>query len=150
MKTSTLCDYTIMFVTISELYSRFSQNIRTRVGQVYANQVKESIEKAIAIRPSGDIDRAVQSLHCAARFLRKIKMVEETYGPQLKKLRQWHYVVARGVEPESEAHECLERFVTAVGVFNDAIAQNDVDDIIRRFDTAVELLKGAAAARHRL
>ena len=77
-------------------------------------------------------------------------MVEETYGPQLEKLRQWHDIVARGVEPESEAHECLERFVAAVDVFNDAIAENDVDYIIKTFDTAVALLKDAAAARPRL
>lgn len=149
METSTLREYTITFATISELYRRLSQGICTRIGQVYVHQVKELIEKAIAIRPSGDINRAVEYLHRAARLLGQVKMVEETYGPQFEKLQQWHDVVARGVEPESEADKCLERFVAAVGFFNDAIAQNDVDDVIKTFDTAVELLKVAAEARHR-
>ena len=111
--------------------------------------MKALIESAISARPDGDIDRAVRHLHLAAQSLGQVQMVEEAYGPQLKQLRQWHDVVARGVEPASEAQECLERFIAAVDVFNDAIAHNDVDYIIETYDTAVALLKAAAAARPR-
>jgi hypothetical protein len=76
-------------------------------------------------------------------------MVEETFGAQLKQLRQWYDVVSRGVEPGSEAHDCLERFVVAVDVFNDSTARDDTDHIIKTFDTAVALLKDAASARPR-
>lgn len=76
-------------------------------------------------------------------------MVEEACGPQLEQLRQWYDVVARGVEPGSEAHDCLERFVVAVEVFNDATARDDTDHIIQTFDAAVALLKDAASARPR-
>ena len=37
---------------------------------------------------------------------RRDEMVKETFGPQLEQLRQWYDVVARGVEPGSEAHDC--------------------------------------------
>jgi hypothetical protein len=80
---------------------------------------------------------------------RRGEMVEETFGPQLEQLRQWYDVVARGVEPGSEAHDCLERFVVAVDVFNDSTARDDTDHIIKTFDAAVALLKDAASARPR-
>jgi hypothetical protein len=76
-------------------------------------------------------------------------MVEETYGPQLQQLWPWYDVVARGVEPGSEAHVCLERFVVAVDAFNDSIARDDTGHIRETFDTAVALLKDAASARPR-
>ena len=76
-------------------------------------------------------------------------MVEETFRPQLDQLWQWYGVVARGVEPGSEAHECLERFVVAVDVFNNSMADDDTDRIVETFDTAVALLKDAASARPR-
>lgn len=76
-------------------------------------------------------------------------MVEETFRPKLEQLGQWYRVVARGVESESEAQECLDRFVIAVDAFNDAIARDDTDHMIRTFDTAVALLKEAALARPR-
>jgi hypothetical protein len=80
---------------------------------------------------------------------RRDEMVKETFGPQLEQLRQWYDVVARGVEPGSEAHDCLERFVVAVDVFNDSTARDDTDHIIKTFDAAVALLKDAASARPR-
>ena len=77
------------------------------------------------------------------------EMVEETCGPQLEQLMQWYDVVARGVEPGSEAHDCLERFVVAVDVFNESTARDDTDHIIQTYDAAVALLKNAALARPR-
>jgi hypothetical protein len=76
-------------------------------------------------------------------------MVEATLAPQLEQLRQWYDVVARGVEHGSEAHDCLERYAAAVDVFNDLMTRGDADDIIKTYDTAVALLKVAAAARPR-
>ncbi len=76
-------------------------------------------------------------------------MVETTFRPKLEQLRQWYGIVARGVESGSEAHECLERFVVAFDTFNDAMAQDDTDQMIETFDTAVALLKDAALARPR-
>jgi hypothetical protein len=149
METSTLRQYTVIFAIVSELYRRFDQYVRTRIGRAYVDQVKESIEKAINARHDGDIDRAVQYLHGAAKSLGKAKMVEETYGPQLDQLQQWYDVVVRGVEHGSEAYECLNRFVIAVDVLNDWIALDDTDNVIEAFDMAVELLKDAAAARPR-
>ena len=80
---------------------------------------------------------------------RRDEMVKETFEPQLEQLRQWYDVVARGVELGSEAHDCLERFVVAVDVFNDSTARDDTDHIIKTFDAAVALLKDAASARPR-
>jgi hypothetical protein len=110
---------------------------------------KESIGLTIHTRREGDIDRAVSSLHSAMTSSRRDEMVEETFGPQLEQLRQWYDVVARGVEPGSDAHDCLERFVVAVDVFNDSTARDDTDHIIKTFDAAVALLKDAASARPR-
>ena len=77
------------------------------------------------------------------------KMMEETVGPQLKQLRQWYDVVARGVEPGSEAQDCLDQVVVAIDIFNDALSRDDTDGIIQTFDAAVASLKVAAAARPR-
>jgi hypothetical protein len=76
-------------------------------------------------------------------------MVEETFEPQLKQLKHWYDVVARGVEPGSEAYDCLERYVIAIDAFNDSTARDDTDHITKTFDAAVALLKDAAAARPR-
>jgi hypothetical protein len=76
-------------------------------------------------------------------------VVEKTFEPNLEQLWKWYDIVARGVDPGSEAHECLARFVTAVDVFNDSIARDDTDRIKKTFDTAVALLKDAASARPR-
>lgn len=148
-ETSGLREYTILFAIVSELYRRLHQDARTRIGRAYISQVKAVIEKAIRARPEGDIDRAVQYLHRAAQSLGEANRMEETFGPQLDQLWQWYDIVARGVEPESEADDCLERFVVAVDVFNGAIAQDDTDHIMETFDAAVALLKDAAAARPR-
>ncbi len=77
------------------------------------------------------------------------EMMQETVGPQLKQLRQWYDVVARGVEPESEAHDCLGRVVVAIDVFIDSLSRDDTDRTIKTFDAAVASLKVAAAARSR-
>jgi hypothetical protein len=107
------------------------------------------IARAINKRHQGDIDRAVQCLHDAAASLRKGDVVEKTFGPRLDQLWHWYDVVARGVEPGSEAHTCLERFVVAVDLFNDSTVRDDTDRMIETFDMAVELLKNAALARPR-
>lgn len=99
---------------------------------------------AIDTRQEGDIER-----HRAVTSFWKGNMMEETFGPKLKQMWEWYEVVARGVEPGSEAHECLERFVAAVDVCNDSMAQNDTDHIIKTFNTAIALLKDAALARPR-
>lgn len=148
-RSSKLREYTVVFAIGSELYRRLEQQASTQVGRAYADQVKESIEKAINARHEGDIDRAVHHLHNATQSLGKAKMVEETYGPQLDQLQQWYDVVARGVEHGSEAYDCLERFAIAVDVLNHWIALDDTDNVIEAFDMAVDLLKGAAAARPR-
>ncbi len=77
------------------------------------------------------------------------KMMEETVGPQLKQLRQWYDVVARGVEPGSEAQDCLDQVVVAIDIFNDSLSRDDTDCIIQTFDAAVTSLKVATAARPR-
>lgn len=146
---SKLREYTVIFATGSELYRRLEQHACTQVGRAYVEQVKESIEKAIHARHDGDIDRAVHHLHHATKSLGQANIVEKTYGPQLDQLQQWYNVVARGVEHGSEAHEYLERFSIAVDVLNHWITKDDTDNVIEAFDMAVDLLKGAAAARPR-
>jgi hypothetical protein len=79
----------------------------------------------------------------------KSEIMEETAGPQLKQLRQWYDVVARGVEPGSEASDCLERTVVAIDIFNNSLSREDTDRTIKTFDVAVASLKVAAAARPR-
>ena len=79
----------------------------------------------------------------------KSEIMEETAGPQLKQLRQWYDVVARGVEPGSEASDCLERAVVAIDIFNNSLSREDTDRTIKTFDVAVASLKVAAAARPR-
>jgi hypothetical protein len=91
----------------------------------------------------------VQYLQSAVTSFWKGDMVQETFEPKLKQLWEWYDIVARGVDPGSEAHECLTRFVAAVDVFNDSIARDDTDRMIKTFDTAVALLKDAASARPR-
>lgn len=76
-------------------------------------------------------------------------MVEEPFGPKIEPLWQWYDIVARGVEPGSEAHECLERFVVAIDVCNDSTARDGTDHMIETLETAVALLKDAALARPR-
>ena len=146
---SKLREYMVIFVTGSKLYRCLEQHACTQVGRAYVDQVKKSIEKAINARHDGDLDRAVHHLHRATKSLGKAKMVEETYGPQLYQLQQWHDVVARGVEHGSEAYECLERFAIAVDDLNHWIAMDNTDNVIEAFDMAVDLLKDAAAARPR-
>jgi hypothetical protein len=148
-ETSALREYLVIFAIVSTLSERFSQHLRTRSGQGYVAQAKAFIEQAIKQRHDGDIDRAVQYLRGAVTSLRKGEVVEETFGPQLDQLRQWYGVVARGIEAGSEAHKCLERFVVAVDVFNDATGLDDTDRMIETFDMAVVLLKEAAMARPR-
>jgi hypothetical protein len=147
--TSGLRAYTALFAIVSQWSERFDSPVHARAGRAYVDQAKGLIRLAMHTRHEGDIDRAVQYLHRAVTSLRKGKMVEETFGSQLDQLWQWYDVVARGVEPGSEAHECLERFVVAVGVFNDSMARDDTDHIIETFDTAVALLQNAASARPR-
>jgi hypothetical protein len=77
------------------------------------------------------------------------EMMEETVGPQLKQLRQWYDVVARGVEPGSAAYDCLERAVVAIDVFHNSLSREDTGHAIKTFDVAVASLKVAAAARPR-
>ncbi len=144
-----LLEYTVMLLVVSEWTERFSAHVCTRAGLVCVKQARELIVIAIDTRQEGDIGQAVQYLCSAATFLSRGEMVESTFRPKLEQLRQWYGIVARGVEPGSEAHECLERFVVAVDVFNDAIAQDDTDHMIKTFDTAVALLKDAASARPR-
>ena len=156
METSTLREYTVLFAIVSELYRRFDPHVHRRADRADVDQ-KESIGLAIHTRrEGGGIDRTVSYLHSAMTSSRRDEMVdrrdemvEETFGPQLEQLRQWYDVVARGVEPGSEAHDCLERFVVAVDVFNDSTARDDTDHIIKTFDAAVALLKDAASARPR-
>jgi hypothetical protein len=156
METSTRREYTVLFAIVSELYRRFDPHVHRRADRADIDQAKESIGLAIHTRREGAIDRAVSYLHSAMTSSRRDEMVdrrdemvEETFGPQLEQLRQWYDVVARGVEPGSEAHDCLERFVVAVDVFNDSTARDDTDHIIKTFDAAVALLKDAASARPR-
>lgn len=144
------------FAIVSELSRRFAQHAHRRADRADVDQAKESIGRAMHTRREGDIDRAVSYLHNAMTsprrdemVERRNEMVEETCGPQLEQLRQWYDVVARGVEPGSEAHDCLERFVVAVDVFNESTARDDTDHIIQTFDAAVALLKDAASARPR-
>ena len=139
----------LIFAIDSELHRRLEQHACTQVGRAYVDQVKESIEKAIKARHAGNINRAVHHLHRATKSLGKAKMVEETYGPQLDQLRQWHDVVVRGVEHGSEAYKCLERFAIVVDALNHWIVMDDTDKVIEAFDMAVDLLKDAAAARPR-
>jgi hypothetical protein len=148
-ETAVLRKYTAIFAIVSALAKRVSQHLRTRAGRAYVEQAQALIAQAIHTRHDGDIDRAVQDLHGAVTSLRQGEVLEETFGPQLDQLWQWYNVVARGVEPGSEAHACLERFVVAVDVFNDSTARADTDRMIKTFDMAVEVLKDAAAARPR-
>lgn len=148
-ETSVLREYTALFTVVSVLSERFGQRVRTRSGRAYFDQAKAWIERAINQRHHGDIDRAVQCLYGAATSLRKGDMIEETFGPRLDQLWHWYDVVARGVEPGSAAHECLEQFVVAVDIFNDATVRDDTDRIIETFDMALDLLKNAALARPR-
>jgi hypothetical protein len=144
-----LREYTALFAVVSEWSERFGHQTHTRACQAHVAQAKALIGLAIHTRHAGDIGRAVQYLQSAVTFCRKGQMVEETFGPQLKQLWQWYGVVAKGVEPGSEAHTCLERFVAAVDVVNNSIAADDTDRIIETFDTTLALLKDAALARHR-
>jgi hypothetical protein len=148
-ETSGLREYTVMLLVVSEWSERFGLHLYTRAGRTYIKQARELIGIAIYTRHEGDLDRAVKYLRGAATSLWQGEMVETTFRPKLEQLWQWYAIIARGVEPESEAHECLERFVAAVDVFNDAIARDDTDYMIKTFDTAVALLKAAAAARPR-
>jgi hypothetical protein len=148
-ETSALRKYTTIFAIVAALSERVGQHVRTRSGQASVEQAKALIEQAIHTRHNGDIDRAVQYLHRAVTSLRQGEVREETFGLQLDQLRQWYDVVARDVEPGSEAHTCLERFVVAVDVFNDSTARDDTDRMIETFDMAVEVLKDAASARPR-
>ena len=147
--TSGLRAYTAIFAIVSQWSERFDPHVHARAGRACVDQAKGLIGLAMHTRHAGDIDRAVQYLYSAVTSLRKGAIVEETFGPQLDQLWQWYDVVARGVEPGSEAHARLERFVVAVGVFNDSMARDDTDHIRATFDTAVALLQDAAAARPR-
>jgi len=146
---SGLREYTIMLLVVLEWCERFGASVHTRAGRAYVEQAREWIGIAIDTRQEGYIDQAVQYLCRATRSLWRGTTVETTFRPKLEQLRQWYGIVARGVEPGSEAHECLERFVVAFDTFNDAIAQDDTDQMIETFDTAVALLKDAASARPR-
>jgi hypothetical protein len=148
-ETSGLREYTVLLLVVSEWSARFGPHVYTRAGRAYVKQAGELIGIAIDTRQEGNINRAVQHLRSAATSLWQGEMVETTFRPKLEQLGQWYRIVARGVEPGSEAHACLERFVTAVDVFNDAIARDDTDHMIQTFDTAVALLKDAASARPR-
>lgn len=144
-----LREYTALFAVVSVLCERFAEHIRTRSGQAYADLASAFIELAMNQRHDGDIDQAVECLHGAVVSIKKGDVMEETFGPRLDQLWYGYDVVAQGVESGSDAHECLERFVVAVDRFNDATVQNDTDDIIEKFDMALDLLKCAALARHR-
>lgn len=157
METSTLREYTVLFTIVSELYRRFDPHVHRRADRSDVDQAKKSIGLAIHTRRER-ISIALCRTFIARWHLlrerdemvdRRDEMVKETFGPQLEQLRQWYDVVARGVEPGSEAHDCLERFVVAVDVFNDSTARDDTDHIIKTFDAAVALLKDAASARPR-
>lgn len=148
-ESSGLREYTIMLLVVSEWSERIGLHVHTRAGLTYIKQARELIGIAIYTRHEGDLDRAVKYLRGAATSLWQGEMVETTFRPKLDQLWQWYAIVARGVEPDSEAHECLERFVAAVDVFNDAIARDDTDHMIKTFDMAVVLLKEAALARPR-
>jgi hypothetical protein len=141
--------YTIMLLVVSGWSERFGTYVCTRASRAYVEQARELIGIAVDTRQEEDIGQAVQYLCSAARSLWRAEMIETTFRPKLEQLRQWYGIVARGVEPGSEAHECLERFVVAFDTFNDTIAQDDTDQIIETFDTAVSLLKDAALARPR-
>jgi hypothetical protein len=138
-----------MLLVVSEWSERCSLQIHTRAGRTYVKQARELIGIAIYTRHEGALDRAVKYLRSAATSLWQGEMVETTFRPKLEQLWQWHAIVAKGVEPGSEAHACLERFVAAVDVFNDSIARDDTDHMIKTFDTAIALLKEAALARPR-
>ncbi len=148
-ESSGLFEYTMMLLIVSEWAGRFGAYVHTRACLAYVKQARELIGIAIDTRQEGDVGQAVQYLCSAATSFWRGEMVETTFRPNLEQLRQWYDIVARGVEPGSEAHECLERFVVAVDVFNDAISQDDTDYMIKTFDTAVALLKDAASARPR-
>lgn len=148
-ETPALREYTALFAVLSVLSQRFAQCMRTRSGRVCADRAQALIDRAIHKRHHGDVDRAVQCLHRAAEYLRKGDVVEETFSPRLDQLWHGYHIVARGVEPGSEAHECLERFVVAVDLFNDATVRDDTDFMVETFDRAVDLLKSAALARPR-
>jgi hypothetical protein len=144
-----LREYTALFSVVSVLCERFDQHIRTRSGQACADQAKAFIQRAIQQRHHGDMDQAVECLHGAVISIQKGDVMEETFGPRLDQLWHGYDAVAQGVEPGSEAHEYLERFVVAVDLFNDATVQDDTDYIVERFDIALDWLKRAALARHR-
>lgn len=144
-----LREYSALFTVVSALCGRFDQHVRTRSGQACAERAKAFIERAIKQRHYGDIDQAVACLHSAVISIQKGGVMEETFGPRLEQLWHGYDAVAQGVEPGSEAHEYLERFVVAVDIFNDATVQDDTDYIVERFDIALDWLKRAALARHR-
>jgi hypothetical protein len=148
-ETSALRQYTVLFAIVSALAARVDQPMRTRSGRACVEQAKALIKQAIHTRYDGDIDQAVQHLYRAVTSLRQGDVLETTFGPHLDQLRQWYDIVARGVEAGSEAHECLQRFVVAVDVFNDSTAQDNTDRMIETFDMAIEVLKDAASARPR-
>ena len=148
-ESSRLREYTALFAVVSVLYERFGQRIRTRSGRAYADRAKAFIERAMNQRHKGDIDRALEGLHHAVVSIKQGDVAEATFGPRLAQLWSGYDVVAQGVESGSEAHECLERFVVAVDLFNDATVQDDTDYIVERFDMAIDRLKCAALARHR-
>jgi len=157
METSTLREYTVLFTIVSELYRRFDPHVHRRADRADVDQAKKSIGLAIHTRRERILIALCRTFIARWHLLRerdemvdrRDEMVKETFGPQLEQLRQWYDVVARGVEPGSEAHDCLERFVVAVDVFNDSTARDDTDHIIKTFDAAVALLKDAASARPR-
>lgn len=144
-----LSEYTTLFAVVSVWYERFDQHLRTRSGRACADRAKACIEQATDQRRNGGIDLAIACLYHAAVSIKQGDVLEETFGPRLEQLWHGYGVVAQGVEAGSEAHACLERFVVAIDLFNDATMQNDTDDIVEKFDMAIDLLKGAALARHR-
>ena len=148
-ETSGLHEYAVLLLVVSEWSERVGSCVYTQAGYAHVEQTRALIEIAIGARQKGEIDQAVQHLHSAVASLWQGIIVEDTFRPKFEQLGQWYRVVARGVEPGSEAHEWLEQFVVAVDAFNDAITRDDTDHMIETFDTAIALLKAAALARPR-
>ena len=148
-ETSGLHEYAVLLLVVSEWSERFGSCLYTRAGHAHAEQARSLIEIAIGARQQGEIDQAVQHLHSAVASLWKGIIVEDTFRPKFEQLGQWYRIVARGVDPGSEAHEWLERFVVAVDAFNDAITRDETEQMIETYDTAIALLKTAALARPR-
>ena len=148
-ETSGLHEYAALLLIVSEWSERVGSCVYTRAGYAHVEQTRALIEIAIGARQKGDIDQAVQHLHSAVASLWQGIIVEDTFRPKFEQLGQWYRVVARGVEPGSEAHTWLKQFVVAVDAFNDAITRDDTDHMIETFDSAIALLKTAALARPR-